>query len=403
MADKSIYDAQILIVDDVKENVDILNGLLSDFKRKVAMNGKKALEIARNQPTDLILLDVMMPEMDGYTACEELRKDEKTRDIPVIFLTAKSDKKDIIRGFDVGGQDYVTKPFDPTELMARVKTQLELKLGKAALTEALVQLKETQGQLVHNEKMVSLGVLTAGISHEINNPINFVDAGIQSLQMDLKDYEPVRNVLFDIIDGKEADMEKLRSVLIESNFKEIAKDFFEIADSIEEGARRTKEIVRGLKNFSRHDEAEQKLADINEGLESTLLLLQNEYKNRIEIIKDYGELPEVLCYPGQLNQVFMNLLANAIQAIDEEGTISITTEVIDDMIEVRIEDTGKGIPEDVQSRIFEPFFTTKEVGAGTGLGLSITYGIVEKHGGSIEMESKEGDGTIFKVRIPAAR
>ena len=171
-------------------------------------------------------------------------------------------------------------------------------------------------------------------------------------------------------------------------------------DSVKTGTERTTEIVKGLRTFSRLDEDVLKIADIHDGLDSTLILLRNKYKESIEIKKQYGELPELECYPGQLNQVFMNILSNAIDAVDDKGIITIITSKSNGSIRISISDTGEGIPEDIQSKIFEPFFTTKEVGQGTGLGLSICHSIIEKHSGSIEVKSEVGKGSEFLIVLP---
>jgi signal transduction histidine kinase len=255
-----------------------------------------------------------------------------------------------------------------------------------------------------------LGVLTAGIAHEINNPINFVYNGIDTLRMLLQD-------MFEVVDAYEAlhplkadyqqllaQLEKVEALKEEIDFEEVKKDIHALVGDIAKGASRTMEIVKGLRTFSRLDEEERKVADIHEGIDSTLILLQNKYKNRIEIKKYYDpELKPFAHYPGQLNQVFMNLISNAIQAIPEErtdGKIEIYTEDKQENVVIRIKDNGVGIPEDKLQRIFEPFFTTKPVGVGTGLGLAIVHSIIDKHGGQIEVHSEVGKGTEFIIVLP---
>ena len=186
-------------------------------------------------------------------------------------------------------------------------------------------------------------------------------------------------------------------------YKETIREINKLIDSVKTGTERTTEIVKGLRTFSRLDEDVLKVADIHEGLDSTLILLRNNYKDRIEIKKRYGDVPEIECYPGQLNQGFMNILSNAIDAIDDKGTITIVTSKSNTSIRIGIKDSGRGIPEDIQSRIFEPFFTTKEIGKGTGLGLSITHSIIEKHNGNIEVKSKARQGTEFVIVLPVTQ
>jgi len=284
----------------------------------------------------------------------------------------------------------------------RNKANLELANANDALNQTLSDLKETQDQLVQAEKMASLGQLTAGIAHEINNPINFVSANIQPLKDDLRDileivgvYEKVVN---EYLPGKEAD--EVRQLREKIKLDMTLKEVNDLLKGMEEGAKRTSEIVKGLRNFSRLDQNVFLSANLNESLDSCLVLLHNSYKNRIKIERQFGTIPEVDCLPGQINQVFMNILSNAIQAIPDEGTIFVKTWHADDMVKISIRDTGIGMTDDVQKKIFDPFFTTKGVGKGTGLGMSISFGIIQKHNGKIELFSKPGSGTEFVITIP---
>ncbi|GIV32601.1 MAG: hypothetical protein KatS3mg031_0136 [Chitinophagales bacterium] len=284
----------------------------------------------------------------------------------------------------------------------------ELQKANRELQAAIEDLKEAQAQLVEAEKMASLGQLTAGIAHEINNPINFVVANIKPLKRDVDDmleilnkYSQIKDV--DQIREKLDEAERLRQEL---DLDYIVEEVKLLLKGMEEGANRTAEIVKGLRTFSRLDEGDLKMADINDGLESTLLLLSGSLGN-IRVEKKLAALGPVECYAGKLNQVFMNILRNATQAFKEkqfkEGetpVITVETEDLGDEVIIRIGDNGIGIPENIKNRIFEPFFTTKEVGEGTGLGLSIAYNIIEKHHGVIEVDSQEGVGTQFSIIIP---
>ena len=264
------------------------------------------------------------------------------------------------------------------------------------------ELKATQSQLVQSEKMASLGQLTAGIAHEINNPINFVSAGIESLK---NNYSEIKSLLGEYMELKPGEDNNEKLAAIEKHKKEIEIDILlheieELYRSIKNGASRTTEIVKNLRNFTRLDENEFKLSNLEEGLDSTLVILNSQLKDRIEVIKDYGHLPLVNCFPGQINQVFINILNNAAQAIDGPGQIWIKTFVENGFAEIRIKDSGTGMSEETKNKIFDPFFTTKDVGIGTGLGLSISYGIIEKHHGTISVESAPGEGTQFTIKIP---
>lgn len=279
---------------------------------------------------------------------------------------------------------------------------LVIEEANTTLTKTLHELKEAQEQLVMSEKMASLGQLTAGVAHEINNPINFVSANIKPLKEDLADLIKCINYYQQTVKEKGlekefADVQKFNEqtdidfVLIEVN---------DLLRGIEEGASRTSEIVKGLRNFSRMDQYVVKKADLNEGIESTLTLLHSTYRDRIEVIKDLGKIPEIDCFPGQINQVFMNLLSNAVQAINGGGKIFIKTSADQNNVRIAIKDTGSGMTEEIRTKIFDPFFTTKEVGKGTGLGLSISYGIIEKHHGKLEVFSQPGQGAEFVITLP---
>ncbi|WP_420318679.1 ATP-binding protein [Ekhidna sp.] len=278
--------------------------------------------------------------------------------------------------------------------------------SKEELANALSSLKGAQSQLVHSEKMASLGQLTAGIAHEINNPINFISSGMVSLKMSIEAMREISEEYTRLDDGDDPEdvLEAVKELKEEHEYDEIVDELDDLINDINYGVQRTIEIVKGLRVFSRLDEEEAKNANINENIDATLTLLRNKTKGKIEITKHYDEsMHDIECYPGQLNQVFMNILNNAVQAMPEEkkdAEITIYTEEADNEVFVRIKDNGVGIPEEIKNRIWEPFFTTKEVGVGTGLGMSITYGIIEKHGGKIELASEVGKGTEFVITLP---
>lgn len=268
------------------------------------------------------------------------------------------------------------------------------------LVTAMGQLKNTQAKLIHSEKMASLGQLVAGVAHELNNPLNFIYNGLGPLRESVTDLRELLGKFDGLTSLAQTDREDIECFKEEIEYDEMASSLDELISTIGEGARRATVIVRDLRNFSRLDEAELKKADLHEGIQGSLNLLKHRLGGRIRVEQDFGDVPEFEFRPAQINQVFMNLLSNAEQSIDGKGTIRIRTCVVDHFAVVEIEDTGCGIDSENLHRIFEPFYTTKDVGEGTGLGLSITYGIVEQHGGVIEVRSEVGKGSCFSLKIP---
>jgi signal transduction histidine kinase len=250
--------------------------------------------------------------------------------------------------------------------------------------------------------MVSLGQLTSGIAHEINNPINYISSNIEGLKNILDDFKLLINE-YDLL-VEPIKNEKIIQLKEEMEYEEMVTGFDELTSNIKLGVDRTKEIVNSLRTFARIDDDSFVLTDIHQNIDSAIILMGKQNKARINIVKDYGDIPEIECIPGKMSQVFMNILINAVQAIKNEGEIIITTEKTSknetEYILISISDNGMGIKTEIQDKIFEPFFTTKDVGEGTGLGLSISYSIIKKHNGFIDFESSPADGTIFKIYLP---
>ncbi len=284
-------------------------------------------------------------------------------------------------------------------------SQENLKQYAEELETTLEQLKQMQEQLVQAEKMASLGTLVAGIAHELNNPIGYIYSSTEGLKANISDLlEIIAQYELLSPDNFIAQKNKIEQLKKELGFQDILAEAQDLIDNIYTGANQTAEIIKGLRNFSRSNDALLELISINEVMDSTLSLLHNHLKNNIEVVKEYADLPQIPAYPVKISQVFMNLLINAIHAIEQTqkpGSIKVQTmRMGEEKIVIRVTDTGIGISTEKQKHIFEPFFTDKEVGKGTGLGLSISLGIVESLGGRITVESEVGLGSTFQVILP---
>lgn len=413
----------ILVVDDTPANLQFLSQMLANqgYNVRKAINGKMAITAAKTVIPDLILLDINLPGMNGYEVCEKLKQDQQTQAVPVIFLSALDDIPDKIKAFQVGGVDYITKPFQFDEVLIRIQNQLtiqslqqRLQEQNQQLQETLKELKTAEAQLIQKEKMAGLGQLVAGIAHEINNPISFIAGNLEPAQ------EYIQSLLKLIyLYQKEYPQpsSNIQNLLQEIDLEFTVNDLQNILASMQRGSDRIRTIILALRIFSRLGEADIKAIDLHLGIDSTLLLLAHRIRSEgqrseIKIIKSYENLPRITCYANQINQVFFNLLNNAIDALevgvgsrfspDAEPTIWITTELINpEQIRIRIKDNGIGMSEEVKSKLFNPFFTTKPVGKGIGLGLMTCYEIiVQKHQGKISFNSEFGAGCELIIELP---
>jgi len=543
----------ILIAEDEFISRNMLQKMLEMGGHKVLVveDGLQAWKLFQKNDVKMVITDWIMPQMDGLELCKKIRSAGKKNYTYVIVLTAKDQQEDLIKVFNSGADDYISKPVDHEELKARIKTgerviQLEeehkrindilknaerdwrnsfnsledimiiidrdyniemindsglvllgkskeevigekcyqimhgknspeehcpfreslktkkpssieiyedlfgkhfsvksspifdengeiikfvdlirditknkraedvLTKNKEKLEQALKELKNTQAQIVQSEKMASIGQLAAGVAHEINNPSGFVSSNLKTLmdyQNDLnrliKEYRKLITDFKDSISDNNLSpaiseqIEKIATLETEVDIDFVQEDIQDLIQDCREGTERIKKIVIDLKDFAHPGEDKLQFADINSGMESTLNVVNNELKYKARLTKDFGVLPDVKCYPQQLNQVFMNILVNAVQAIEKQGEINIKTRHVDGHVEIAISDTGSGISEENLNKIFDPFFTTKDVGKGTGLGMNIAYNIINKHNGTIDVESKVGEGTTFMIRIPA--
>jgi signal transduction histidine kinase len=415
-----VKPAKILVVDDELELERLIKQRLRKSIREkeielvFARNGNEALEkLQSDREIVMVLTDINMPEMDGLTLLNKLQ--EVDQNLKAVVISAYGDMNNIRTAMNSGAFDFLTKPLNFEDLVITIHKTLD---NVKQAQETLDRLQQAQLQLIQNEKMASLGQLVAGVAHEINNPLSciatYVDLSTEEITYlinHLQLYqEKFPNPGLEI--QQDADEIDLKSIL-----RRLPKMLSGMSVSTE----RILDISNSLRTFSRGDKDAKVLADIPEGRDSTLMILQyrlkgNSKRPAIQIIKDYGNIPPVKCYLGQLNQVFMNILANAIDAFEESNQgrifaeiernpniITIKTELTQDnqRVAIKIKDNGAGMSKEVQSRIFDHLFTTKAVGKGTGLGLSISRQIVvERHGGSLSCNSVVGEGTEFAIIIP---
>ena len=441
--------SDILIVDDTPDNIRFLSTMLlkQGYRVRKAISGSMAITAAKTVRPDLILLDINMPEMNGYEVCETLKKDDHTRSIPIIFISALDDIENKVKAFSYGGADYITKPFQFEEVLARIQNQLTIQHLQKQLRErndqlktTLADLKNAQVDLIQKEKMAGLGQLVAGVAHQINNPIGFIAGNLSFVRQYIQE-------LLTLIQIYQQEYvsptPKIRAAIESIDLEFIQSDLEKLTKSMQSGTERLQSIILALRIFSRLDEAKVKPVNLHEGLDSALVLLEHRLNRadtslpKIAVIKKYGNLPPVICYASELNQVFLNLFNNAIDAFepktknqnnqrnsqslsaseavesltnsgldrtkpDSEPTIWIRTEYKgENTAVIRIKDNGPGMTEVVRSRIFEPFFTTKPPRSGGGLGLTSSYQIiVEHHRGKLTCWSELGVGTEFIIEIP---
>ncbi len=418
-------EARIVIADDDPSVLALYKKLLEGAGHTVltAANGKEAFDVAMREGPDILLTDWEMPIMSGVELCRRVRASILNTAIYIILFTVREERSQIVTGLDAGADDYLIKPCNHEELLARIRTgervlellrqqhehAMALETAKSKAEEALRELEQAHSQLLQADKMASIGQLAAGVAHEINNPIGFISSNLNSLGHYVKDLRRVLEAHEDLMSLciRSPSTAPMKVEEVEALRKEVGVDYImsDIEDLITEsveGTHRVRQIVADLRDFSHVDSPDVSEENINQLLDKTINVAWNELKYKTEVVREYGQIPAIPCYGGKLGQVFLNLLVNAAQAIEERGTITIRTGQGDGHIWVEVSDTGRGIPSENLKRIFDPFFTTKGVGNGTGMGLHLAYKIVEAHGGHIGAESAVGKGTEFRIELPVA-
>ncbi|MCB0287852.1 MAG: response regulator [Calditrichia bacterium] len=398
----------ILIVDDIPKNIQLLGNILSNhgYNIAVATNGKQALTIIEKKLPDLVLLDVMMPEIDGFEVCQRIKDNPASREIPVIFLTAKHEVEDKIRGFEVGGSDYVTKPFETAEVIARVRTHLQLKNALDTIHQYNQQLErivdERTEALIRAERHAAFSMLIQGIVHNLRNPLNAISGSIQLIEMERNRVNKLQ------IPDPEND-----------EWKKAQKSFASIwhyTEMAETGTGKLIQMINSLMAKSRADKSDNiELVDLNQLLQREIdfLLADQHFRNHTKRVLEFceGELM-VEVVSSEISQVLQNLIRNAIDAMFEQPDATITIRTGNNAEEVwfMVQDNGPGIPEEVQAKIFDPFFTTKPKAdsdskgpKGTGLGLHMCSEMIRAYNGRIDLESKPGMGAAFRVVLPKNR
>jgi len=455
----------ILVVDDNRMNRIKLSASLEQQGHSVALaeHGKQALEMMRSQSFDVVLLDIMMPEMDGYQVLEQIKNDSALRDIPVIMISAVDEISSVVRCIEMGAEDYLPKSFDPVLLRARLRASLQKKklrdLERAYLQQEVM--------LRQSEKLATLGKLSAGMAHELNNPIAAVQRGAGHLRAAITQAQQALLKLGELsltkaqIDmllthdqlaqtraAEPTDLDALLRCECEDQVKmwmeargienawefapalvnlgydnnalvALAENFtaaqipsviawlsntyliYSLLEELGQGSGRMAEIIRALKAYTYMDQAPIQSVDVHEGLDNTLVMLRNKLKAGIDVHRQYAEnFPRIQAYGSELNQVWTNIIDNAVEAMQGRGELTLRTRQEEQWVVVEIEDNGPGIPPAVQAKIFDPFFTTKAPGKGTGLGLNISHNIiVQKHKGKIAVRSQPGK-TCFEIRLP---
>lgn len=409
---------EVVICEDNADMRKLLAHILSaEFRVTVASNGREGLEAVRRDPPDLVLTDVMMPEMSGTELCREIKRDPSMRSIPVVIVTSKAEREMKIEGLELGADDYVTKPFHSRELLARVRSLVGLRRLQAELanrnkaleqtnrelSRAMDDLKEAEAQLVLSERLAAVGELAAGIAHEANNPVNFAVNAARTLHGYLSDIQEAAEAIGELEAAEPGRLGELQARLRRVGFSEMPGEVAELVGIVEEGLARTGRLVGDLRDFAAGRVGRRCHADLVRVLESTRQLLGHSFSQQgvSVIVSAPSALPQVFVDPQAIGQVFLNILKNAGEALEKSGgQVQVRFTEAERGVRVEFQDDGPGIePADLE-RLFDPFYSTKGPGRGSGLGLSISRKVIEEHGGSISADSAAGEGASFVIWLP---
>jgi two-component system, NtrC family, sensor kinase len=415
MTDNETERRRILVIEDNKADQSVYRRTLREFDLEFADSGESGLERLAKGSIDLVVLDFHLPRLNGDEVLAQIRQGLGP-ELPVVIVTGGGSENVAVDLLKKGASDYVTKDELQTPRvasavrgalerhrldLARRRAEDELHRQKDEMHKALRKLQEAQAHLIQSEKMASLGQLVAGVAHEINNPLSYVTNNLAVLDRD------VRQVAALMSDYRthfgEALPDSIREVEERIDLDYTMSNLDRLLKSTRQGLQRVGEIVGGLRDFSRLDEATEKQVDPNDAVRVTVEMVRFHVRHKgVELKVETSPLPMIWCNPGQINQVLLNLIMNAIQAVESGATIVVRTRSLPDSQEIQYEvaDNGPGIPDSIRGKIFDPFFTTKPQGVGTGLGLWITYNIVEQHGGRIDLVTEPGKGTTFTVTLP---
>jgi len=409
---EALYDLHAIMnsVQDIIIKVDLNGGLLSwnVYTEKVVgysaaeLYGRSIISLVSENDRHTVTAAIKNAIESGRVEAEVniVHKNGGTRLFQCIGVVVKDECGNAVAVTGVG-----------RDITEQRKAERALQKEKAEQEVLLKRLQETQNQLLQSEKLASLGQLAAGVAHEINNPVSYINSNVGTLKQYIQELFVVLDA-FETMENHITDqnaLEAIRGVKQGADLEYLKQDIMDLIHESQEGVFRVRQIVQDLKDFSHMDEGEWSWSDLHAGMDSTLNIVHNELKYKAQVVKEYGDLPRVECLPSQINQVFLNLLVNAAHAIEDQGVITVRTGIDKNAVDgnewvwVQIADTGKGIAPEHVHRIFDPFFTTKPLGQGTGLGLSVSYSIVEKHGGRIELNSELGRGSTFTVRLPLIR